>query len=131
MTTMRDLAREAQQLGARVAFAYLEPPMLGHCDVERGEILVHLPLTEAQRKEVLAHELGHYREGHTCSTPENERRADRHAARLLVNLADYRAAAALHPADPGAIADELGVTRRIVRIYEKELLPTLSLRLRA
>jgi len=128
MATMLDLVREARHLGAHIAFAYLEPPLLGHCDVERGRVLVDMRLTEPQRKEVLAHELGHFANGDTCSTGPNERRADRYASRLLINVDAYRRAAALHPGDTAAIADELGQSRRIVRVFEKEWLPTLSLR---
>jgi hypothetical protein len=122
---MLDLAREAHELGARIAFAYLPAPILGHCDVDRGEILVDLRLTEVERKAVLAHELAHYRAGHPCSTSTYEARADRRAARMLVALDDYRAAAAIYPGDPAAIADELGVTKRIVRLFEKQLPPLL------
>lgn len=107
--------------------AHLEPPLIAHCDVERGQIIVHIGLTMAEKKEALAHEIGHLRLGHTCSTTANETRADRFAAGMLVDLDAYRRAEHIDP-DPQAIADALGVTRRIVRVFQKQLLPTLALR---
>lgn len=131
MATLQDLVIEAARLGATVHLAHLPEGMRAHCDVFRREILVDINLTMGEKKEALAHELGHYRYGHTCSTESNERRAFRHAARLLVDVEDYRAAAALHPGDTAAIADELNLPRRIVRVFEKEWLPTISLRRRS
>lgn len=127
MATMQDLVREAALRGATVHLAHLVPPLIAHCDVIRGQIVIHIGLTMAEKKEALAHELGHLRHGHTCSTDRNELRADRVAANLLIDLDDYRRAEHIDP-DPQAIADELGVTRRIVRVFQKQLLPELALR---
>lgn len=126
MTTLQDLVREAARLGATVHLAHLNPPLRGHCDAHRGRIIIRLDLTMVEKKDTLAHELGHLHYGHTCSTDRNERRADRRAARLLIDLGDYRRAESINP-DPQAIADELGVTRRIVRVWQREWLPSLSL----
>jgi len=129
MTTMLDLVREAVALGASVHLAHLEPPLRGHYDYRSDRILVHIGLTMAEKKEVLAHELGHLRERDECSTGPNERRANRHAARLLIDLTDYVIAEAID-SDPQFIADELGITRHMVRVYQREWLPSLSLRRR-
>ena len=126
MATLQDLVHEAAHLGASVHLAYLDPPLRAHCDVIRRQILIRIDLTMPEKKEALAHELGHLRYGHLCSTGPNERRADRAAARLLIDVPSYRAAEAIDP-DPQAIADELGQTRRMVRIWQKEWLPILSL----
>lgn len=127
MATMLDLVREAANAGASVHLAYLEPPLKAHCDFQRGEIIVDIRLTMAEKKEALAHEIGHMIEGDTCTTDANERRAFRHAARILIDLTDYVIAESINH-DPQAIADELGVTRRMVRVYQREWLPSLSLR---
>ncbi len=127
MATMLELVREAAQVGASVHLAHLEPPLRGHYDHHRGEILVDISLTMAEKKEALAHEIGHAIEGDLCSTPATERRAFRHAARILVDLDEYVRAESID-SDPQFIADELGVTRQIVRVFQKEHLPRYALR---
>lgn len=127
MATMLDLVREAARVGVSVHLAHLGPPLRAHYDDARGEIIVDLGLTLAEKKEALAHEIGHALERDTCSDPAVERRAFRHAARMLIDLTDYVVAEAIDT-DPQFIADELGVTRRIVRIYQREHLPRLALR---
>jgi len=126
-TTMKQLAAEAARCGVTLALAHLEPPLRGHYDATRAEIIVDIKLTLAETKEALAHELGHAHYGDRCSDGPLERRAWRRAAALLVDVDEYRHAEAIEP-DPEFIADELGVTRRIVRVFQKEHLPKLSLR---
>lgn len=130
MKTMKELIAEAARCGAQVALAYLEPPLRGHYDFYRGEIIIDIRLTLEERKEALAHELGHALHQDTCSDGPLERRAWRRAAELLIDLDDYRAAEAID-SDPQFIADELGTTRRIVREYQKTHLPQLALQRRA
>lgn len=130
MATMLELVREAANAGAAVHLAYLAPPLRAHYDVTRGEIIIDIRLTMAEKKEALAHEIGHAIEGDDCTTDATERRAWRHASRILVDLTDYVIAEGID-SDPQLIADELGVTRRVVRTYQREWLPSLSLRRRA
>jgi hypothetical protein len=120
---------EARRLGVSVQLVHIDDDRrLGEYRDNDAEILIDLGVTMPQLKETLAHELAHAHYGHRCTTDRNERRADRRAAAMLIDVAEYAAAASIHPGDPGAIAEELGVTRRMVRVFEKELLPSISLR---
>lgn len=132
MSTYRVLMDEASRLGVRVQIAHLDEATLGLYDHEARLITIDISLTLPQKKEALAHELGHCFYGDPCSTPQAERRADRYAARLLIDPLEYRAAELIDP-DPAAIAAELGQTKRMVRVFQREWLPALSLtrRLRA
>lgn len=117
MTSMRDLMNEASRMGIRVHLAHLDEDLLGFYDHDASEIVVGLSLTMPELKEVLAHELGHALHCHDCSNRKNERQADRYAAKLLVNSSDYAAAERIadHPA---LIANELGLTEKVVRDYQ-------------
>ncbi|MCU1412129.1 MAG: ImmA/IrrE family metallo-endopeptidase [Rhodoglobus sp.] len=127
MTTMRDLMDEAKRLGVSVQLAHVESDTIqAHYDEDARLITLDLELTMCEVKDALAHELGHALYGHRCSTDPNERRADRRAASLLIDPISYRTAE-LIDADPQFIADELGVTRRIVRVWQKEWMPSVSL----
>ena len=127
MTGFRALMNEAKRLGVRVQLAHIDSDEIeAHYDVETATVTVDLGLTWCEVKDALAHELGHALYGHHCSTPANERAADRRAAELLIDPLAYRTAEILDP-DPQAIADEIGVTRRIVRVYQDEHLPRVAL----
>lgn len=132
MSSMARLVEEAARLDARIQLSHLEGDLWGLYDSETRTITVDLGLSLPQKKEALAHELGHCFYGDPCSKPFYERRADRYAARLLILPEAYRAAEQMDP-DPAAIAAELGQTRRMVRVFQREWLPSLSLsrRLRA
>lgn len=125
-TTMQRLVGEASRLEARIVIAHLEPPMRACWDEDARTITIRIDLTLAEKKDALAHELGHAYYGHRCSTPANERAADRRAAALLIDPLAYRTAEILNP-DPSAIAEELGITPRMVRVYQREHLPSVSL----
>lgn len=117
MTSMRDLMNEASRMGIRVHLAHLDDDLLGFYDHEASEIVVGLDLTMPELKEVLAHELGHALHCHDCSNPMNERQADRYAALLLVDPGEYAIAEEIadHPA---SIANELGVTEKVIRDFQ-------------
>lgn len=74
----------------------------------------------------LAHELGH---AHYGDPPghhgAHELRADRFAARILVSPTEYATAEALYGPQPSLIANELGVTVKVLKtwisIYERTL----------
>ena len=127
MTSMRDLMDEAQRLDLAVQLAHVDrEDIQAHYDDDLRLITLDLSLTMCEVKDALAHELGHALYGHRCSTDPNERRADRRAAQLLIDPLAYRTAELLDP-DPQHIADELGVTRRIVRVWQREWMPSVSL----
>lgn len=70
--------------------------------------------TAAQMVGALSHEVGHAVHGDRCSTPANERRADRTGASLIITAAEYAAAELEVGSHPGALAAHLGVTRRVI-----------------
>jgi hypothetical protein len=132
MSTIRSLMAEAQRLGVTVQLAFLDGDLWGLYDHDAGMITVDLTLTLPQLKETLGHELGHCFHSDICSSGPNERRADRYAARLLIDPFAYRNAELRDPR-PASIAIELGQTCRMVRVFQREWLPALALsrRLRA
>lgn len=76
-----------------------------------------------QYRSVLAHELGHAAHGDTPTgnghfDQRQERRADEYAARLLINHADFEAAAVWHHGHLPAIADELEVTKHLLHVWK-------------
>lgn len=83
-----------------------------------------------QYRSVLAHELGHAHYGDTPTgngyyDQRQERRADEYAARLLISPVEFEAAAAWHHGHLPAIADELEVTKHLLKtwnsLYERTL----------
>jgi len=128
VTGLRELMDEARRLGVVVHLVHIDDDRrAGEYSESSKEVFVDLGLTMAEIKWTLAHELAHAYYRHTCTTPTNERQADRRAARTLIDLTDYVLAEAIDP-DPQFIADELGIPRRAVRVFQREWLPTLSLR---
>lgn len=87
-------------------------------DDERLIVLNHR-LTRAQATACLAHEVAHAVFGDRCSTPAVERRADEYGASLIINVRDYQRAERLVGEHPGALADELEVTPRLVHAWRR------------
>lgn len=89
-----------------------------------GLILLNPRRAEITQRVTLAHELGHAHYGHTWTdNPDRhtmqERMADRYAANLLISPAEYALAEHLVGPHPGAIARELGITRRLVELWRE------------
>lgn len=118
--TVEELLAEARRLGLTVYIAHLEPDLLGYYEHRHSRIVMRAGLTEAEFRCTLAHELGHAYGGHECGGGPYERQASRRAAHLLVDRESYAAAELLNP-DPGAIARELGLTRRVVEDFQTYL----------
>ena len=96
------------------------PP--GWYDHQRRIISTRRGQSISQYKSVLAHELGHaaYHDqptGNGYYDQRQERRADQYAAHLLINPTDFEAAAIWHPGYLPAIADELEVTKHILKTW--------------
>lgn len=110
-------------LGCRVFFLPLPATHYGYVATAH-DVIISSRLTETFQREVLAHELGHVYYGHDLrarhDNPADERKVDMYAARLIISPAEYALAEALHP-DPGAIARELGVTKRLVQLWQGSL----------
>ena len=76
-----------------------------------------------QYRSVLAHELGHAHHGDTPTgnghyDQRQERRADEYAARLLISPIEFEAAATWHHGHLPAIADELEVTKHLLKTWQ-------------
>ena len=118
MTALRGLLAEARRLEVSVHRARLDDDRLGYYDHERGQVIVGLDVTHRQFLCTLAHELAHAFYGHSCEEDPSDRQARKRAAWLLVDPGHYAAAEALNP-DPGAIAAELDLTRKVVEDYRR------------
>jgi hypothetical protein len=95
-------------------------------ETRRGAYLRHADtivlsprLTRSQVVACLAHELGHRRFGHGCSSPANERRAWDYAAALLVTAAEYALAEERVGSEPAALALELAVTPQLIEAWRR------------
>lgn len=115
---MEALLAEARRLRVKVHQAKLPPPRRGYYAPEHNLIVLHKGLTLPQRRETLAHELGHAYHGHDCTTPRTEAQAWRRAAQLTVDVDAYRAAEALNH-HPAAIALELDLTPRLIAAWQE------------
>lgn len=118
---MRELLRLAADQGLTVHACRLPEGMLGCYEPDSARIWFDLRLTPAERRSVIAHELGHHHYGDRASTPAAERRADRFAASLLIDPAEYARIERIHP-DVATIADELQVTAKIVEAFRAQCL---------
>lgn len=118
MPTLASLLSEASRLGVRVHLAHLDPGFVGLYDDRASLIYVTLGLPMDEVKATLAHELSHAYYKHDCSSDANERQADRRAAWLLVDRSAYAAAERINDL-PAAIADELGVTEKVVEDFRR------------
>lgn len=115
---MEHLLTEATRLGVAIKYAPLEPPLRGAYIPGQEMILIDQALTAPQRRETLAHELGHALHGHDCSTPRTEAQAWRRAAQLAVDPERYAAAERINP-HPSAIALELDLTPRLITEWQR------------
>ncbi len=125
---MLQLVGEAMRLGVRIHVAHLdqiEEGLLGFYDHDENTIYVDMNLTRAERNEVVAHELGHAQFCHTCDSEVGERQANRYAAGLLVDPAEYARAEAMST-DVAFIAEELDVTPQIVVDYRRYCLERIG-----
>lgn len=122
---MRELVVHAASLGVAVHVAHLPHPYRGYYDAEKRMVVFDFNLTPIERRAVLAHELGHAFYDHRCRGDEDaEAAADRYAARLLIDPAEYAEVEQLYTS-VDAIAEELGVTPDLVRVFQERALTRL------
>lgn len=77
-------------------------------------------MSDTQTLCTLAHELGHALQLHpACGSDKLERQADKWAANTLIDVEDYAQAEQLHEGHAGAIADELGVTLKLLTTWQE------------
>lgn len=119
---MDGLIDHALRLGLQISYGDLGW-RTAHLHHDGLVVLNHRHHLHAQR-EGLAHEIGHWHYGHDWSRDHDrardERQADKYAARLLIAPDDYRAAENLVGPHPGAVAEELGVTRHLVEVRRQD-----------
>ena len=110
----------AESMGVQLRRHTGGPP--GWYDHHRRIISTRRGQSIGQYKSVLAHELGHAHHGDTPTgnghfDQRQERRADEYAARLLISPVEFEAAAAWHHGHLPAIADELEVTKHLLKTW--------------
>lgn len=85
----------------------------------RHEITLQHGLDDVHALCALAHELGH---AHYGDPPghhgTHEYRADRFAARLLISPVEYAAAESIYGPHPATLANELGVTVKVLKTWQ-------------
>jgi Zn-dependent peptidase ImmA (M78 family) len=111
----------AVSLGCRVYFLPIPNTHYGYL-ATATDIVINSRLTHNHQREVLAHELGHVHYGHDLrlmhDSPADELRADQYAAQLLISPAEYALAEALHDGHGGGIAQELGLSTKMVKTWQ-------------
>ncbi len=116
---LHELFQHCAALGVHVEWGDLGELRRGEFRRDTNTIVLNHRLTGPQVVACLAHELGHARLGHGCSTPANERRAWDYAAALVIAPDEYAAAEARVGPDPAALAVELAVTRRLIEAWRR------------
>ncbi|WP_333812053.1 ImmA/IrrE family metallo-endopeptidase [Timonella senegalensis] len=116
-------------LGAGFSVDFL--PLHGHSGLllPGNHILIDSRKSAMTQRVALAHELGHIHHGHDWRYPHDRQRdeyqADVFAASLLISSRDYAVAEVMFDT-PAAIASELGVPLRILKLWCERYTPTLT-----
>lgn len=111
----------AESMGVQLRRHTGGPP--GWYDHHARVISTRRGMSIQQYRSVLAHELGHAHYGDTPTgngyyDQRQERRADEYAAQLLISPIEFEAAATWHHGHLPAIADELEVTKHLLRVWK-------------
>lgn len=122
---MKDLLARAWAMGLEVHGAHIPRPKIGAYFPDLHRIYFDLALTYAERRTVIAHEIGHAYYGHTCDSGRNERQADKYAAALLVNPEWYQELEMINH-DAEWIADEMNVAPYAIVDYRRYCLQRLG-----
>lgn len=112
-------------MGLEVHGAHIPRPRIGAYYPELNRIYFDLALTYAERRTVIAHEIGHAYYGHLCDSSRNERQADKYAATLLVNPEWYRELELINH-DAEWIAAEMNVAPYVITDYRKYCLQRIG-----
>lgn len=127
---MTRLVARAEDLGARVEWVRIVGPHAGAYDLSRRTIYLDWDLDSRPRHAVstLAHELAHHvYQDAGFGDVWVERRADVWAARWLICPGRYRRVERMYDGDPYLIAQDLGVTTRLVHAFQGTLVPVVCL----
>ena len=125
--TETELERLAESFGIRIDTDYegeLAVTDLGGYFTSDRRILIRPGLGAINRKCVIAHELAHALRddsptGHPHFDQRMERATDRLAAALLISPIEYATAEILYGPHEGAIAKELGVTKKMLTTWRE------------
>lgn len=124
---MKKLLGVAEERGLWVEWdPCLGPELGGYFHSESRTVVLNSSMAIPRQKYALAHELGHAWHNHTWTgRPHDdaaaERLADEHAARLLIDPAEYVRAEALVGPHAGAIALELDTVAEVVTVWQRVL----------
>ena len=113
---MRQLLARASQYGISVHGVEMKGGKLGRFVPRLRRIYFEISLPLAERRSVIAHELGHAHYGHDCTTPSSERQANTYAATLLVDPEWYAELESINH-DAEWIADEMNVAPYVIIDY--------------
>lgn len=112
------LLRHAADLGLDVEYADLGLTRFGEYQDATRLIRLNQRNTAAQMLSSLGHEIAHGIARENGVTARCNR-ADEYAAALIITPAEYAAAEALVGEHPGALAEYLGVTRRLILAWRR------------
>lgn len=122
---MRQLLARAAACGLSVHGVEMKGGKLGRYVPELRRIYFDLDLSIAERRTVIAHELGHYHYGHDCSTATNERQANTYAATMLVDPEWYAELEEINH-DAEWIAEEMNVAPYVIVDYRRYCLQRIG-----
>lgn len=104
--------------------------LAGGFDAERRIVWIDPSLSERELACTLAHEYVHVQRGHIGRQSKDvECRVDEGAARLLIDMDEYRQAERVYGSHPYILAEELGVLPRYVTAFQRTLTGGSSSRL--
>lgn len=123
MTTFPDLAIMADMLG--VTLRKHDGGLAGYYDHEARTISTRRGMSPALYRSTLAHELAHamygdVATGHGHYDEKQEQRANRFAAKLLINQDTFAADFAWCQGNLQELADELEITQHLLGIYLRQ-----------
>lgn len=124
---MKQLLGVAEERGLWVEWdPRLGENLWGYTDVATRTVVLNSHMSVKRQKYALAHELGHAWHNHSWTGRPHEdavaeRLADEHAARLLIDPAEYVRAEALVGPHAGAIALELDTVAEVVTVWQRIL----------
>lgn len=124
---MKQLLGVAEERGLWVEWdPRLGENLWGYTDVVTRTVVLNSRMSMTRQKYALAHELGHAWHNHSWTGRPHEdaaaeRLADEHAARLLIDPAEYVRAEALVGPHAGAIALELDTVAEVITVWQRIL----------